>query len=61
MFSTRRFLSAAVLTVAVVGCTGAPPKEIPKLTPAEQAELDKQHAEKNAASGGAGGAAAAPN
>ncbi len=37
-----------VLGLAVVGCGQAEKKELPKVTPAQQAELDKGHAEAKA-------------
>jgi len=38
-----------VLTVlALVGCSNAPDKVVPKITPEAQAELDKQHAQNKA-------------
>ena len=41
-----RFTSAfLVLSMILVGCSQAPQKELPKITPEKQAELDKQHAE----------------
>lgn len=37
-----------VFSLAIVGCGQAEKKELPKLTPAEQADLDKGHAEAKA-------------
>lgn len=46
---TTKFSPALmVLALAVVGCGQAEKKELPKITPAQQAELDKAHAETKA-------------
>lgn len=46
---TTKFSPALmVFALAVVGCGQAEKKELPKLTPAEQAALDKAHAEAKA-------------
>lgn len=37
-----------VFSLAVVGCGQAEKKELPKITPAQQADLDKGHAEAKA-------------
>ena len=37
-----------VFALAVVGCGQAEKKELPKLTPAQQSDLDKGHAEAKA-------------
>lgn len=38
----------AILAFAASGCSNAPDKVVPKITPEAQAELDKQHAENKA-------------
>ena len=42
----------ALFTVALAGCGGEPPKEMPKTTPEQQADMKKSHEE---AAKGAGG------
>ena len=47
--SFPRFAATSlVLSMILVGCSQAPQKEIPKITPAEKADLDKQHGEMKA-------------
>ena len=61
MTSLRLTLAAVVLSTMFVGCSQAPEKEMPKVTPAQQAELDKSHAEMKAkAESGGTPAPAAP-
>lgn len=47
----------ALLVIGVAGCGAAPPKELPKVTPEKQAELDKGHAEAKAKTDAAPGGA----
>lgn len=49
-----------VLALAVVGCGQAEKKELPKITPAQQADLDKGHAEAKAKMEGGSKPADAP-
>ena len=49
MVLKRLSLLIVVLSAAVLGCgSAAEPKKIPTVTPEQQAELDKQHAEMKA-------------
>lgn len=49
MIVKRLSLLIVVLSAAVLGCgAAAEPKKMPSVTPAQQAELDKQHAEAKA-------------
>lgn len=48
MNASRFYVAAVILSSAVIGCGGAEPKKLPTVTPEQQAELDKQHAETKA-------------
>lgn len=48
MNANRFYVAAVILSSAVLGCGGAEPKKLPTITPEQQAELDKQHAEMKA-------------
>ncbi len=58
--TTRFSPSLMVLALAVVGCGQAEKKELPKITPAQQADLDKGHAEAKAKMEGGSKPADAP-